>query len=628
MAKAALKRRTPKKSAQPSVALNRKKQAQPEKAPNRKKNILKKKQRGAKGKKSWKLKLFMGALWLGLVLALCVGLYVYYCYRTLPDFSKAVYVERQAGVKILAADGREITSYGALFAEPVDVDDLPSYVYQAVIDTEDRRFFKHSGFDYIGFARAMAVNIAKMRYAQGASTITQQVAKNLFLTREKSIRRKVQEYLLAQWLEKHFSKKQILNIYLNRVFFGSGAYGLNTAAKRFFNKQAKDLNLREAAILAGALKAPSKYNYLRNKKLALERSEVVLKLMRRAGSISLKEWESAIDLPIGEADDGKILGARYFGDYVMGLLPDVVQTGDEDIYVKTTLDYDLQQRAEYILRKYIRANRQNNVSEGAVVILDRNGAIKAMAGGFDYNKSQFNRATQALRQAGSSFKLFVYLIAFENGFSPDELLADEPIRIDDWEPQNYDRKFRGAVSLKQAFAQSLNVATVDLATYLNLEDIISTALKLGITTGVKDEPSIILGAAEVRVLDMAAAYAATANGGYAVFPYAIREITDTDGYLLYQYRSPGRERVLKPETVRNINILLREVVVSGTGKRARKVKNARGKTGTSQNYRDAWFIGSNDRYTAAVWVGNDDNSPMKEIGGGTLPAEIWADIMK
>lgn len=628
MAKAALKRRTPKKSAQPSVALNRKKQAQPEKAPNRKKNILKKKQRGAKGKKSWKLKLFMGALWLGLVLALCVGLYVYYCYRTLPDFSKAVYVERQAGVKILAADGREITSYGALFAEPVDVDDLPSYVYQAVIDTEDRRFFKHSGFDYIGFARAMAVNIAKMRYAQGASTITQQVAKNLFLTREKSIRRKVQEYLLAQWLEKHFSKKQILNIYLNRVFFGSGAYGLNTAAKRFFNKQAKDLNLREAAILAGALKAPSKYNYLRNKKLALERSEVVLKLMRRAGSISLKEWESAIDLPIGEADDGKILGARYFGDYVMGLLPDVVQTGDEDIYVKTTLDYDLQQRAEYILRKYIRANRQNNVSEGAVVILDRNGAIKAMAGGFDYNKSQFNRATQALRQAGSSFKLFVYLTAFENGFSPDELLADEPIRIDDWEPQNYDRKFRGAVSLKQAFAQSLNVATVDLATYLNLENIISTALKLGITTGVKDEPSIILGAAEVRVLDMAAAYAATANGGYAVFPYAIREITDTDGYLLYQYRSPGRERVLKPETVRNINILLREVVVSGTGKWARKVKNARGKTGTSQNYRDAWFIGSNDRYTAAVWVGNDDNSPMKEIGGGTLPAEIWADIMK
>ena len=312
----------------------------------------------------------------------------------------------------------------------------------------------------------------------------------------------------------------------------------------------------------------------------------------------------------------------------MAELGKFVKSSNQDIYVKTTLDYDLQQRAEYLLRRHLRENAKKHVTEGAVVILDRNGAIKAMVGGADYNKSQFNRATQALRQAGSSFKLFVYLTAFENGFSPDELLADEPIRIDDWEPQNYDRKFRGAVSLKQAFAQSLNVATVDLATYLNLEDIISMALKLGVTTDIQDEPSIILGAADVRVIDMAAAYAATANGGFAVFPYAIREVVDTDGYRIYQYHSSPRERVLQPKTVQNINMLLREVVVSGTGKRARLVKNARGKTGTSQNYRDAWFIGSNDKYTAAVWVGNDDNSPMDGIGGGTLPTIIWADIMK
>lgn len=576
----------------------------------------------------WKLKLFMTLLWLGLAAAIVCGVYVWHCYKTLPHFSVALSVERLPGVKILAADGREVVSYGALFAEPVDVDELPEYVYQAVIDTEDRRFFKHSGFDYIGFARAMAVNLVKMRYAQGASTITQQVAKNLFLTREKSIKRKVQEYLLAQWLEKHFSKKQILNIYLNRVFFGSGAYGLNAAAKRFFNKDARELNLREAAILAGALKAPSRYNYLRNKTLALERSELVLRLMLRAGSISLKEWEDALQLPIGEANNGKILGARYFGDYVMAALPDLVKKYDDDIYVKTTLDYDLQRRVEYMLRKHIRANTDKNVSNGAVVVLDRNGAIKAMAGGYNYNRSQFNRATQAMRQAGSSFKLFVYLTAFENGFSPDDILSDEPIRIDDWEPQNYDRTFHGAVSLKYAFAKSLNVATVDLATYLNLEDIIETARKLGITTDVDDEPSIILGAAEVRVIDMAAAYAATANGGYAVFPYAVREVADTDGYQLYQYRTDSRQRVLSEDAVKNINLLLREVVLSGTGKRAGKVRNARGKTGTSQNYRDAWFIGSNDRYTAAVWVGNDDNSPMKEVGGGTLPAEIWADIMK
>ena len=328
MARAVLKKRTSNKSERQG------------RGANRKKNVPQKKQRGTKKRKSWKLQLFMGALWRGLGLALGVGIYVYYCYKTLPDFSKAVYVERQPGVKILAADGREITSYGALFARPVDVDNLPPYVYQAVIDTEDRRFFKHSGFDFIGFARAMVVNVAKMRYAQGASTITQQVAKNLFLTREKSIRRKVQEYLLAQWLEKHFSKKQILNIYLNRVFFGSGAYGLNAAAKRFFNKQAKDLNLREAAILAGALKAPSKYNYLKNKKAALERSKVVLDLMQRAGSISAEQREKAANLPIGGTNDDKILGARYFGDFVMGELPNVLKDHSEDIYVRTTRDYD------------------------------------------------------------------------------------------------------------------------------------------------------------------------------------------------------------------------------------------------------------------------------------------------
>ena len=587
-----------------------------------------KKTKKSKKSSSWKIKAVMVLIWLALFFGILLGGFVFYCYKTLPDFSKALYVERQPGVKILAADGRELTSYGSIFAEPVDVDKLPRYVYQAVIDTEDRRFFQHGGFDYIGFARAMVVNLVKMRYAQGASTITQQVAKNLFLTREKSIKRKVQEFLLAQWLEKHFTKKQILNIYLNRVFFGSGAYGLNAAAKRFFNKSAKDLNLREAAILAGALKAPSRYNYFNNKKAALERSEVVLKLMLRAGTISLKEWENAINLPIGEANKDKILDIRYFGDFIMSEITKLIKTYNDDIYVKTTLDYNLQRRAEYILRKYIRDNRDKNVTEGAVVILDRKGAIKAMVGGANYNQSQFNRATQALRQAGSSFKLFVYLTAFENGFSPNELLADEPIRIDDWEPQNYDRKFRGAVSLKQAFAQSLNVATVDLATYLNLEDIISMALKLGVTTDVADEPAIILGAADVRVIDMAAAYAATANGGFAVFPYAVREITDTDGGRIYQYKSFPRERVLQPTTVQNINILLREVVENGTGKKARKVNNARGKTGTSQNYRDAWFIGSNDKFTAAVWLGNDDNSPMKEIGGGSLPTQIWADIMK
>ncbi|MBO5039326.1 MAG: PBP1A family penicillin-binding protein [Alphaproteobacteria bacterium] len=604
-------------------------EAKPAKAPKKTLRKPKKKvTKEAKRRSLW-ITLFMAALWVLLVLMIVAGVYIWHCQATLPAFSKAVYVEREPGVKILASDGQELTSYGALFAKPVDVKKLPSYVSRAVIDTEDRRFYKHSGFDYIGFVRAMAVNVVKRRYAQGASTITQQVAKNLFLTQEKSIKRKVQEFLLARWLEKNFSKNQILNIYLNRVFFGSGAYGINAAAKRFFNKNAKDLNLREAAILAGALKAPSRYNYLRNKEQALKRAGVVLSLMERAGTISAKEREAALKQPVGNSKEKMILGIRYFGDYVMAGLPEYLKERSDDVYVKTTLDYHLQQRAEYLLRKHLRENKKNNVSEGAVVILDnKNGAIRAMVGGFDYNKSQFNRATQALRQAGSSFKLFVYLTAFEKGFSPDELLADEPIQIDDWKPENYDKRFHGAVSLKEAFAKSLNVATVDLATYLSLDEIISTALKLGITTTVKNEPSIVLGAAEVRVLDMAAAYGATANDGYAVFAYAIESITDTDGNVLYQHKPAEKVRVLSEQSVKNINLLMREVVLKGTGKKAAKVLGARGKTGTSQNYRDAWFIGTNSKYTAAVWVGNDDNSPMNEIGGGSVPTEIWADIMK
>ena len=597
----------------------------------KKKSVVKAKREANKRKakkRSWKMTLFLFLLWLAIIIGGGIFGYIWYCNATLPAFSKALYVERQPGVKIIAQDGRELTSYGGLFAEPVDVDKLPKYVSQAVVDTEDRRFYKHSGFDFIGFSRAMGVNLIKRRYAQGASTLTQQVAKNLFLTREKSIKRKVQEFLLARWLEKHFSKKQILEIYLNRVFFGSGAYGINTAAKRFFNKKAKDLNLHEAAILAGALKAPSRYNYLNNKKLAMERAKVVLSLMQRAGSISKEEKEAALKQPVGNQQNEQILGVRYFGDYIMSELPGLLDTFDDDVYVKTTLDYNLQQRAEYLLRKHIRAHKKDNVNEGAVVILDRNGAIKAMAGGFDYNKSQFNRATQALRHAGSSFKLFVYLAAFEKGFNENELIADEPIKIGNWEPQNYDKQFHGAVSLKQAFAKSLNAATVDLATYLSLEDIIDMALRLGITTGIKEEPSIILGATEVRVIDMSAAYTATVNGGYAVFPYAITEISDSDGKVLYKRVPQAKEKVLTDKVLAQINTLQREVVLSGTGKRAKGVAQARGKTGTSQNYRDAWFIGSNSKYTAAVWVGNDDNSPMKEIGGGTVPTEIWAEIMK
>lgn len=594
--------------------------------------IFKKKKKKSAGKKkaSFKLKFLMFLLWCFIFFSIAIVGFFLYAKSTLPDFSKAIYVERSRGVKILADDGREITSYGALFSKPVKIDELPSFVHQAFVDTEDRRFYKHGGFDYIGFIRAMGVNIVSLSYKQGASTITQQVAKNLFLTREKSIKRKVQEFILAKKLERDFSKKQILEIYLNRMFFGYGAYGLNAASKRYFNKNAKDLNLKEVAILAGSLKAPSRYNYFANKELSLKRANVVLSLMKRAGSLNKKQYEEALKLGVNDSETGKILGGRYFGDYVMGELSYIEDDGskDRDIYVKTTLDYDLQQRAEYILRKNIRENQKNNVTEGGVVILDKSGAIKAMAGGFDYGKSQFNRATQAKRQAGSAFKLFVYLAAFERGMKPSELILDEPIKIGDWEPKNYDRNFLGVVSIKEAFAKSLNAATVDLATYSSLDEIINIAYRLGISTTIKKNPAIILGAEDVKVIDMASAYGAIFNDGFKLNPYVIDRVYDTNEDVLYVHYDSDDEIVLSSKVVKSAKEILREVVVSGTGRGAKVVKNAHGKTGTSQNYRDAWFVGFNDKYVCAVWVGNDDNKSMNKISGGNLPTKIWAEILR
>ena len=594
--------------------------------------LLKKKRKAKpKGKKtSFKFKLLLFLIWLFVVGIVAIVGFFWYAKLTLPLLSKAMYVERSRGVKILAMDNREITSYGALFSKPVKIDELPSYVHQAFVDTEDRRFYKHSGFDLIGFMRAMGVNLFYLSYRQGASTITQQVAKNLFLTREKSIKRKAQEFILAKKLEQDFSKKQILEIYLNRVFFGYGAYGINAASKRYFNKKAKDLNLMEVAILAGSLKAPSKYNYFSNKELSIKRAKTVLGLMKRAGTLTNEQYEEALKLEVNDSKEGMILGGRYFGDYVMGELSYIEANNDldEDIYVKTTLDYDLQQRAEYILRKNLREHKKDNVTEGAVVILDKTGAIKAMAGGFDYNKSQFNRATQALRQAGSAFKLFVYLAGFERGMKPSELILDEPIKIGNWEPKNYDKKFLGAVSIKEAFSKSLNAATVDLATYSSLGEIIDIAHRLGITTKIENKPAIILGASEVKVIDMAVAYGAIFNDGLKINDYVIDSIYNTNDEVIYKHEDNDDEIVLRKDVVDSAKEILREVVVSGTGKIAKRVKNAHGKTGTSQNYRDAWFVGFNDKYVASVWVGNDDNKPMNKISGGNLPVKIWAEILR
>jgi len=582
---------------------------------------------GKKGKSSWKWKVFKWLLCLGLVLFTLLCGYIFYCYITLPDIQKAVSRTREPATVVLAENGNEIAKFGNVYAEVIYPDKLPKNLTDAVIATEDRHFYQHFGFDIFGFTRAMLTNIFKKSYSQGASTITQQVAKNVFLTPSKNIKRKVQELLLAFWLEHKLSKNQIMSLYLNRVYFGSGLYGAQAAANWYFNKNVYDLNLREAAVLVGMLKAPSRYNPIFKRQAALERANVVLDNMRKNGYISEKQYKQALTLPIGDGQKYRVSGGKHFAQYVYDEVNAFVGERGEDLVIMTTLDQKLQENAEKILRAKIYNAKAQKVSEGAVVIMDKNGAIKAMVGGVDYNRSQFNRAVQAKRQAGSSFKPFVYLTALQYGFTPESKVNDAPVTIGKWKPENYTKRYYGEVSLTYALAHSLNAATVNLSRELYLKDIAKNAHKMGITTDISLAPAMVLGTSEVRVIDMAAAYTTIANGGMKVFPHAINEVASKDGRQIYVRQNTEKERILEPNVVRDITSMLEKVINQGTGQRAKLPFFTAGKTGTTQNYRDAWFIGWTNKYVAAVWVGNDNDKPMNKVGGGSLPAEIWHDIM-
>lgn len=549
-----------------------------------------------------------------------------YCVLTLPDIDQAVARTRQPSTTITAENGNEVKTFGSVYSEVIRLNELPSYVPDAIISTEDRRFYAHFGFDIVAFTRAMLTNIFMGRYAQGGSTITQQVAKNLFLTSQKNIKRKTQELLLAFWLEHKFSKEQILTLYLNRVYLGAGTYGIEAASQKYFQKSSRDMNLLEAAIIAGMLKAPSRYNPIASAERAKARAKVVLQNMVNNDALTERQMKYALTLPVGEDKSYKVQGADYFADWVYREVNDYIGERDNDIYVYTTLDQKIQENAEKILREAVLAAKNRNVSEGAVVVLNKSGEVKAMVGGIDYRKSQFNRAVTALRQPGSAFKPFVYLTALQNGWKREDRIDDVPLSIGKWKPENYDKKYHGSVTLDEALMKSLNLATVNLSESLSRKDIIRTAKKMGISTPVENTPSLALGTFEVKVVDMAAAYSAIANGGYATWPHAIKEVYTRDGYQLYQREADTENRILDAGAVKDLTKMLEKVISQGTGRRAKIPGFAAGKTGTTQDYRDAWFVGFTDEYVIAVWVGNDDNSPMKGVTGGTLPAEIWRKI--
>ncbi len=609
----------------PSKKTSRKFADKKEAAKNKKSIKAKRKnsRKKSKGNNRFWLKFF---LIIFLIVSIICGGYIFYCWITLPDISKAIERTRLPATTILTESGQEIESYGGVYSEIVYAEDLPSYVRDAVISTEDRRFYSHFGFDFVSFGRAMVVNLIHRRYVQGGSTITQQVSKNLFLTPEKNIKRKVQELLMAFWLEKKFTKNQILTLYLNRVYMGAGTYGIEAASQKFFHKSSHDINMMEASILAGLLKAPARYNPISSKKRAVERATVVLQNMVDNRKITEKQKILALKMPIGN-NKYNFDGGKYFADWVYNEVNAYIGERDIDINVYTTLDGKLQKAAETILQQAVAANHKNNVTNGAIVVIDNSGAVKAMVGGISYRNSQFNRAVQALRQPGSSFKTFVYLAALEDGFEPDDTIEDNPIAIGKWKPENYDKRYYGKVSVKDAFRRSLNLATIDLSNRISKQKIIELAHKMGISTPINNAPSMPLGSFEVKIIDMAVAYSTIANGGFANWPYSINEIYSKDGYKIYERTSDEKNKIISDEAIENITSMLQSVIENGTGKKARLPFFAAGKTGTSQDYRDAWFAGFSRGYTAVVWVGNDNNSPMKNISGGTLPAEIWKKLM-
>ncbi|MEE4013257.1 PBP1A family penicillin-binding protein [Roseibium sp. FZY0029] len=565
-------------------------------------------------------------IWGTIAVVCLVGYYAAF----LPPTSEWQVPARPPNVKIVAANGELLANRGDTGGEAVRLEQLPPYLPNAVIAIEDRRFRSHFGVDPVGLARAVYTNFTSGRLQQGGSTLTQQLAKNLFLEQDRTIKRKIQELVLAFWLEAEYSKDEILEMYLNRVYLGSGAYGVDAAARRYFGKSARLLTIPEAATIAGLLKAPSRYSPARNPDLAEDRAQLVLAAMHEEGYITGDEAKNALAAPAKVVRRYTTASENYAADWVMDVLPHFIGSIETDIVVDTTIDPKMQRAAEQALRGALKENREKyGVSQGAVVTLDTAGAVKALVGGADYSKSQYNRAVYAKRQPGSSFKPFVYLAALENGLSPQSIRQDQPVRFGNWSPQNYSKDYYGPVTLTRALSLSLNTVAAQLTYEVGAGTVADTAKRLGVTSEMKNNLSIALGTSEVTPLEIAGAYVPFSNGGYGVLPHVIRRIQTVDGKTLYSRSGDGRGRVIDRRLVGEMNMMMSETLLTGTGRKARldSGRPAGGKTGTSQDFRDAWFIGYTGNLTTAVWLGNDDNSPTRKATGGGLPATVWKEVM-
>jgi penicillin-binding protein 1A len=562
-----------------------------------------------------------------LAVAFPVG-YLAYCVATLPSDGGLVIEPTPSALVVESDSGQVFATRGVFKGDKLSAQEVPANLSRAIIAIEDRHFYEHGGFYLPSLMRAAFRNFLSGSTREGGSTITQQLARMSYLSQERTIKRKVQEAIVTVWLERQLAKEEILTRYLNTAYFGAGVYGVDAAAKRYFGKPAKDLSLSEAAMLAGLVRAPSTLAPHRNLDGARQRAGLVLDAMVETGAISREQAEAARQQPASlRVPPENPPGTNYFVDMLDGDVKRLLGPISTDMTLRTTLDLNLQSMAESIIARRLKAEgRSKKVGQAALVAMAPDGAILAMVGGRDYDESQFNRATQAKRQPGSLFKVFVYLAALEKGFSPQTMLVDRPIQIGNWEPENYGGRFRGEVTLRTAFANSLNSVAVQLADKMGVQSVIHTARTLGVQSALPAVPSLALGSAEVTLIEMTRAFAAIATDVETLEPYSVRTIQKGEQALFARPKS-GLVRAKNPAARAAMRDLLASVVREGTGRAARVSVPAAGKTGTSQEHRDAWFIGFTPDVIVGVWVGNDDNSPTRGVTGGDLPARIWNEFI-
>ena len=569
------------------------------------------------------LRVFVWCVDLFMLCLVGVAIYVVIIFLQMPSLDAILHETRPAAIVFLDKDGNELRSSNRIMGVPVSVETLPPHVWQAIVAIEDKRFFEHGPVEFRAIARAMFSNLLHGRLAAGGSTITQQTAKNIFLSREKKISRKVQELILSYWLENRFTKNQVLDLYMNRVSLVGGMRGIDAAARVMFQTSANNLSIAQAAQIAAMLKAPTTYSPLVNPDKNIARARIILQEMVRQGYITLNQARIAARQlkPATPAPNTNIY--RYWTDFVLDEVESTIGTLESDVYVYTTMDMGLQERIADILPQRVGEH------QGAVVAMETDGAVRAMVGGTNYQESQFNRAL-ALRQPGSSFKPVVYLVALENGMTPDSYVNDSPFSIGDYSPQNYNKRYYGDITLATAFAKSVNSVPLKLTQQFGIDNVLNMAGRLGVGNKLRREYSTVLGASEMSLLDLTTIYAVIWNDGYSVRPYSITKITDPSGNIIYQRNPSEPLQILMPQTVDYMTDLLADVVqVGGTGHRAMAPGVLGGKTGTSNDNRDAWFIGAWHDLIIGVWMGNDDFTSMSsKITGGTVPATIFHDIVK